>query len=40
MLFLKNEEPEDEDYSDISPTMRMNRKLKISTFKVDVVGKI
>ena len=39
MLFLKNEEPEDEDYSDISPTMRMNRKLKISTFKVDVVGK-
>lgn len=38
LLLLKNEEI-DEDYSDISPTMRVNRKLKVSTFKVDVRGK-
>lgn len=35
MLMLKNEEI-GEDYSDISPTMKTNRKLKISTFKVDI----
>lgn len=35
MLMLKNEEI-GEDYSDIAPTMKNNRKLKISTFKVDV----
>ena len=38
MLMLKNEEI-GEDYSDISPTMKSNRKLKISTFKVDVKKK-
>ena len=38
MLILKNEEI-GEDYSDISPTMRKNRKLKVSTFKVDVKKK-
>lgn len=38
LLLLKNEEI-GEDYSDISPTMRVNRKLKVSTFKVDVKGK-
>lgn len=38
LLLLKNEEI-GEDYSDISPTMRINRKLKVSTFKVDVKGK-
>ena len=31
LLFLKNEEPESEDYSDIKPMMKLNRKLKIST---------
>lgn len=35
MLMLKNEEI-GEDYSDISPTMKKNRKLKVSTFKVDI----
>ncbi len=39
LLFLKNEEPESEDYSDIKPMMKLNRKLKISTFKVDIGGK-
>ncbi len=39
LLFLKNEEVGDDDYSDIKPRLRMNRKLKISTFKVDVKGK-
>lgn len=39
LLFLKNEEPNLEDYSDIKPTMKKNRKLKISTFKVEVPGK-
>lgn len=38
MLMLKNEEI-GEDYSDISPTMRNNRKLKVSTFKVDIKKK-
>ncbi len=39
LLILKNEEPESEDYSDIKPMMKLNRKLKISTFKVDISGK-
>lgn len=39
LLFLKNENSETEDYSDIKPKMKQNRKLKISTFKVDVAGK-
>lgn len=39
LLVLKNEEPDLEDYSDIKPAMRKNRKLKISTFKVEVRGK-
>lgn len=39
LLFLKNEEPELEDYSDIKPPMKKNRKLKISTFKVEISGK-
>lgn len=39
LLFLKNEEPNLEDYSDIKPSMRKSRKLKISTFKVEVRGK-
>mgnify|MGYP003299886798 CR=1 FL=1 len=38
MLLLKNEEI-GEDYSDISPSMKQNRKLKISTFKVDIEHK-
>jgi len=38
LLLLKNEEI-GENYSDISPTMRVNRKLKVSTFKVDLKGK-
>lgn len=38
MLMLKNEEI-GEDYSDISPTMKNNRKLKVSTFKVDIKKK-
>lgn len=39
LLFLKNEEIGDDDYHDIKPQMRLNRKLKISTFKVDIEGK-
>ncbi len=39
LLVLKIEEPELEDYRDIKPPMKKNRKLKISTFKVDVKGK-
>ena len=39
LLFLKNEEIGDDDYQDIIPTMKINRKLKISTFKVDVQHK-
>lgn len=39
LLFLKNEEIGDDDYSNIKPIMKQNRKLKISTFKVDVEKK-
>lgn len=39
LLFLKNEEIGEDDYSDIIPKMKLNRKLKISTFKVDVEHK-
>lgn len=39
LLFLKNEEIGDDDYSNIKPIMKRNRKLKISTFKVDVQKK-
>lgn len=39
LLFLKNEEIGDDNYSDIKPQMKVNRKLKISTFKVDVQGR-
>lgn len=39
LLFLKNEEIGDDDYSNIRPMMKNNRKLKISTFKVDVQKK-
>ena len=39
LLFLKNEEVGDDNYEDIKPNMRCNRKLKISTFKVDVEHK-
>lgn len=38
LLFLKHE-AENEDYSDIVPTMNKNKKLKISTFKVGVRGR-
>lgn len=39
LLALKIEYPESEDYSEIKPMMERNRKLKISTFKVEVGGK-
>ena len=39
LLLLKNEEIGDDNYLDIKPRMKMNRKLKISTFKVDIKGK-
>ena len=39
LLFLKNEEIGDDNYDDIKPNMRINRKLKISTFKVDIPHK-
>lgn len=39
LLFLKNEEIGDDNYNDIKPNMRINRKLKISTFKVDIPHK-
>lgn len=39
LLFLKIEEIGDDNYSDIVPKMKLNRKLKISTFKVDVEHK-
>lgn len=39
LLFLKNEEIGNDDYHDIKPQMKINRKLKISTFKVDIKGK-
>ena len=39
LLILKIEEPELEDYSDIKPIMKKNRKLKVSTFKVAISGK-
>ena len=39
LLFLKNEEIGDDTYLDIKPNMKHNRKLKISTFKVDVEKK-
>lgn len=37
LLLLKVEE--NEDYSDIKPQMKSNKKLKVSTFKVDIKGK-
>ena len=39
LLFLKNEEIGDDNYKDIKPNMRISRKLKISTFKVDIKHK-
>lgn len=39
LLILKNEEVGDEDYKDIKPNMKYNRKLKISTFKVGIEHK-
>lgn len=39
LLFLKVEEIGEDNYFDVEPSMSQNRKLKISTFKVDVKGK-
>lgn len=39
LLVLKYEKIGDEEYNDIKPKMDINNKLKISTFKVDVIHK-
>ena len=39
LLILKNEEIGDDTYNNIKPNMRFNRKLKVSTFKVDIEHK-
>ena len=39
LLFLKIEDIGDDDYHDIKPKMLINKKLKISTFKVDALHK-